>query len=426
MSGKHLTALAALAALTLAAAPAASGAEITFACGSTGIQSRLCDEAAKAWSAKTGNTVKVVAAPQSTSEQLALYQQFLTGKSSDIDVFQVDVIWPGILGSHFIDLKQQVDQATIDQYFPNIVQGLTRDGQLLALPWYTDAGLLYYRQDLLDKYKLAVPGTWAELTAAAKTIQEGERKAGNDRFFGFVFQGRAYEGLTCDALEWIASFGGGSIVGADGKITIDNPQAAKALDTAASWIGTIAPDGVLNYMEEDARGVFQSGNAAFMRNWPYAASLAEAADSPVKGKVGYAPLPKGDGEGARSAATLGGWQIAVSKYSEHPKEAVEFAVYLTSRDEQKRRALEGGYQPTIPALYEDTEILAKRPFFKTTRQILEIAVARPSAVTGERYSEVSSLFWNAVHSTLSKNGDGATNLAQLQKELNRLSRGGRW
>ncbi|WP_026871790.1 ABC transporter substrate-binding protein [Inquilinus limosus] len=424
MPGKHLIALAA-AALVLAA-PAAAAVEITLACGSTGIQSRLCDEAAKAWSAKTGNAVKVVAAPQSTSEQLALYQQFLTGKSSDIDVFQVDVIWPGILGSHFIDLKPYVDQATIDQHFPNIVQGLTRDGQLLALPWYTDAGLLYYRQDLLDKYKLEVPKTWAELTEAAKTIQEGERQAGNDRFFGFVFQGRAYEGLTCNALEWIAGFGGGTIVGQDGKITVNNPQAAKALDTAASWVGTIAPDGVLNYIEEDARGVFQSGNAAFMRNWPYAASLAESADSPVKGKVGYAPLPKGDGEGARPAATLGGWQIAVSKYSKNPKEAAEFAIYLTSKEEQKRRALEGGYQPTIPALYEDPELLQKRPFFKTTKQILQGATARPSAVTGERYSEVSSLFWNAVHATLSKNGDAAANLAQLQKDLNRLSRGGRW
>jgi trehalose/maltose transport system substrate-binding protein len=426
MSGRHLTSLAALFALGLAAMPAAAGVDVTFACGSTGIQSRLCDEAANAWSAKTGNTVKIVAAPQSTSEQLALYQQFLTGKSDDIDVFQVDVIWPGILGSHFVDLKQYVDQATIDQYFPGIVQGLTRDGHLLALPWYTDAGLLYYRQDLLDKYQLKVPASWAELTAAAKTIQEGERKAGNDRFFGFVFQGRAYEGLTCDALEWIVSFGGGTIVDADGKITVNNPQAAKALDLAASWIGTIAPDGVLNYTEEDARGVFQSGNAAFMRNWPYAASLAEAADSPVKGKVGYVALPKGEGDGARHAATLGGWQIAVSKYSAHPKEAAEFAMYLTSREEQKRRAMEGGYQPTIPALYEDQELLAKRPFFKITRQILDGTAARPSAVTGERYSEVSTLFWNAVHNTLSKNGDAATNLAQLEKDLNRLSRGGRW
>ncbi|MGO1074250.1 ABC transporter substrate-binding protein [Inquilinus sp. CA228] len=424
MSGKHLTALAALA-LTLAASPAAFGVEIAVTCD-TGPNGHLCNEAARAWAEKTGNTVRIVAAPQSTSEQLGLYQQFLTSKSGDIDVFRVDVIWPGILGSHFIDLKPYVDQATIDQHFPNIIQGLTRDGQLLALPWYTDAGLLYYRQDLLDKYKLKVPATWAELTETAKAIQEGERKDGNDRFFGFVFQGRAYEGLTCNALEWIASFGGGSIVGPDGKITVNNPQAAKALDLAASWVGTITPDGVLNYIEEDARGVFQSGNAAFMRNWPYAYGLAEAADSPIKGKVGAAPLPKGDGEGARNAATLGGWQVAVSKYSAHPKEAADLALYLTGRDEQKRRALKAGLAPTIMALYDDPEIQQARPFFKLTRTLLDGAVARPSAVTGEHYNEVSTLFWNAVHSTLSKNGDAATNLAQLQKELNRISRGGRW
>ena len=424
MSGRLLPSLTIALGLTLGALPA-TAVEIAVTCDTTP-NGRLCREAVQAWAEKTGNTVRVVAAPQSTSEQLALYQQFLTSKSGDIDVFRVDVIWPGILGSHFIDLKQYVDQATIDQHFPGIIQGLTRDGQLLALPWYTDAGLLYYRKDLLDRYGLKVPETWAQLTDAAKMIQEGERKAGNDRFYGFVFQGRAYEGLTCDALEWIASSGGGTIVGPDGKITVNNPAAIKALDLAASWIGTIAPDGVLNYIEEDGRGVFQSGNAAFMRNWPYAAGLAEADDSPVKGKVGTAPLPKGDGEGARNAATLGGWQLAVSKYSAHAKEAADLVLYMAGREEQKRRALEGGLAPTIMALYDDPEIQAKRPFFKLTRTLLDGAVARPSAITGEHYNEVSTLFWNAVHDTLSKNGDAATNLAKLERELNRLSRGGRW
>jgi trehalose/maltose transport system substrate-binding protein len=425
MSGRHLTSLAVLFALGLAATPAAAGVEISITCD-TGPNGHLCNEAAQAWAEKSDNTVRIVAAPQSTSEQLALYQQFLTSKSADIDVFRVDVIWPGILGSHFADLKQYADQATIDQHFPGIIKGLTREGHLLALPWYTDAGLLYYRQDLLDKYKLKVPATWAELTATAKIIQEGERKAGNDRFFGFVFQGRAYEGLTCDALEWIASAGGGAIVGADGKITVNNPKATKALDLAASWIGTITPDGVLNYIEEDARGVFQSGNAAFMRNWPYAAGLAEAADSPIKGKVGYSALPKGEGDAAHAAATLGGWQLAVSKYSTHPKEAAELVLYMTGKEEQKRRAIQAGLAPTIMALYDDPDIQQKRPFFKLTRTLLDGAVARPSAVTGEHYNEVSTLFWNAVHATLSKNGDAATNLAKLEKDLNRLSRGGRW
>ncbi|MFE0754550.1 ABC transporter substrate-binding protein [Inquilinus sp. NPDC058860] len=404
----------------------AAGVTVTISCGSAGAEQPQCQQGVKAWAEKTGNTVKVVAAPQSTSDQLALYQQILTAQSGDIDVFQIDVIWPAILGSHFIDLKPYADQAAIGQHFPTIIQGLTIDDHLLALPWFTDAGLLYYRQDLLDKYKLKVPETWAELTESAKTIQDGERQAGNDRFFGFVFQGRAYEGLTCDGLEWVASFGGGTIVGQDGKITVNNPQAAKALDLAASWIGTIAPDGVLNYMEEDARGVFQSGNAAFMRNWPYAYSLVNSGDSPVKGKIATAPLPKGDGEGARHAATLGGWNLAVSKYSAHPKEAADLVLYLTGKEEQKRRAIDATFQTTIPALYDDPEVLKAQPFFAQLKAAFESAVARPSAITGERYNEVSTLFWNAVHNTLSKQGDGAANLAQLQKELNRLSRGGRW
>src|SRR5260370_33244034 len=112
---------------------------------------------------------------------------------------------------------------------------------------------------------------------------------------GFVFQGKAYEGLTCNAFEWIASSGGGTIVEADGRISVDNPQAARALDLAASWPGSIAPKNVVSFGEEEARGVFQSGNAVFMRNWSYIWNLSQRADSKIKGKVGVAPLPKGDG-----------------------------------------------------------------------------------------------------------------------------------
>jgi trehalose/maltose transport system substrate-binding protein len=108
---------------------------------------------------------------------------------------------------------------------------------------------------------------------------------------GFVYQAAAYEGLTCDALEWIDSFRGGTIVDPDCRVTDDNPKAVEALTWAASTVGTIAPEGVLSYMEEESRGVFQSGNAVFMRNWPYAWALAQAEDSPIRGKVGTAALP---------------------------------------------------------------------------------------------------------------------------------------
>src|SRR5208282_1456804 len=107
-----------------------------------------------------------------------------------------------------------------------------------------------------------------ELAEMAKKIQDGERAAGKPDFQGFVFEGKA-ESLTCNALEWIYSYGGGSVIEPDKKVTINNPNAIKALDTAHSWIGTISPAAVTTYDEEGARNVWQAGNAAFMRNWPY-------------------------------------------------------------------------------------------------------------------------------------------------------------
>lgn len=137
--------------------------------------------------------------------------------------------------------------------------------------------MLYYRTDLLQKYGYQrPPQTWTELDQMATRIQAGERQAGNRDFWGFVFQGKAYEGLTCDALEWIFSMGGGRIIEPDGRITINNPQAIAALNMVRSWVGRISPPGVTSYAEEEARNAFQSGNAAFMRNWPYAYSLGQS------------------------------------------------------------------------------------------------------------------------------------------------------
>src|SRR5262245_13036205 len=229
------------------AAPAPSGGvEITLSCGSVGKDFDTCKAGAELWAKKTGNTAKVVTSPTSSTEKLALAQQLLAAGATDVDIFSVDVVWPGILGSFFLDLKQYSGGSEKDHFEP-IIANNTVDGKLVAMPWYTDAGLLYYRKDLLEKYKEEVPATWEQMTAAAKKIQDAEHKAGHKEMWGFVFQGKAYEGLTCNALEWVASFGGGTIVGSDGKVTIDNPEAAAALDLAATWIGSITPPGVLNY-----------------------------------------------------------------------------------------------------------------------------------------------------------------------------------
>jgi trehalose/maltose transport system substrate-binding protein len=396
---------------------------ISISCSSLGIEQQLCQSGSDAWAKATGNKVKLVATPADANERLALYQTLLAAQAKDIDVFQIDVIWPAILAPQLKDLTPVLSEKDRADHFKVLIDNDTVDGKLVAVPWFVDAGLLYYRKDLLDKYGKEIPKTWAELADTAKAIVEGEN---NLSLQGYVWQGKAYEGLVCNALEWIASYGGGSIVDSDGKVTIDNPQATKALEVAKSWIGTISPKGVLSYSEEESRGVFQSGNAVFMRNWPYAWALANAGDSPVKGKVGVAVLPQGDGSQARHAAALGGQNLAVSRYSAHPKEAADLVRYLTSAEEQKRRAHEGSFNPTLRSLYSDTELMSANPFYKDFLPIVESAVARPSTVTGRRYNQVSSAFVRAVYGTLSGQAAASTSLVSLDKELERLGRGGHW
>ncbi|MDB5896136.1 MAG: transporter substrate-binding protein [Rhodoferax sp.] len=410
--------------LCLAAGSAAhAGVSITVSCGTVGQDFEFCKKATDEWSKKTGNTVKHLTIPQSTSDILGLLRQMFAAKSTDVDVVTIDVVWPGSIKAHLLDLTPYSKGAE-KEHFPAIVANNTVDGKLLAMPWFTDAGVLYYRKDLLTKHGEKTPTTWDEMAATAKKVMDAERKSGNPEMQGYVFQAKAYEGLSCNALEWVASYGGGAIVDAAGKVTVNNAKAAKALTTAAGWVGTIAPTGVLNYAEEDARGVFQKGNSVFMRNWPYAWSLSQGADSPVKDKVGVIALPKG--EDGKSAATLGGWQLSVVKYSKHPVESADLVMYLTSVGVQKDRAIRGSYNPTIPSLYKDAEVLKASPFFGTLYDTFTNAVPRPATITGAKYNEVSAAFWNSAHEVLSGGAKADESLKKLEAKINAIRRGPNW
>lgn len=400
----------------LSSAPA-SAVQLSIACGALGVELELCSEAVGAWERETGHKVTIVTTPNSSTARLSLYLQMLASGADDIDVLQIDVVWAGMLASHFVDLNPYVGDLP-QQHFPVLIANNTVTGRLVAMPWWTDVGVLYYRKDLLEAHGIAPPRSWQDLTQAARTIQKAERAAGNGRIWGFVFQGRAYEGLTCNALEWISSFGGGSFVDDSGRVTVNSRETVAALTLAGSWIGDISPLGVLNYDEEAARGVFQTGNAVFMRNWPYAFSLTQREDSPVRGKVGVASLP-GGARPAESRGTLGGWHLAVSRYSRHPKEAASLVVFLTSLAQQKQRAIKASYNPTIPALYSDPDILAANPFFADLLEPLQKAVSRPSRVAGPHYNRLSADVWRAAHDILA--GAAVTpRIAALEEDLERL------
>ncbi|WP_435388999.1 ABC transporter substrate-binding protein [Halomonas maura] len=403
------------------ATPQVLAEDIAIACGA-GDSSDYCPALAEQWAEKTGNTVDVISTPNDATEKLSLYQQLLGSQSSDIDVLLIDIVWPGLLDDHLVDLSEYLPADATEGFFPALVDNNTIDGRLVAMPWYTDAGVLYYRKDLLEKYGHEIPETWRELTDTAEAIQAAEREAGNGDFWGFSFQGRAYEGLTCNALEWVASHAGGTLVDEEGEVTIDNPRAAAALDLAASWVGSISPEGALNHTEEETRGIFQSGNALFLRNWPYVWALANGEGSEVAGKIGMAPLPHGpEGE---SRATLGGWNVAVSRYSEHPALAADLAAYITAAPQQKAHAVKMGRNPTIEALYQDEEVLASNPAMGDLYESLAGGVPRPSAVTGDAYARVSNAFFNRTHQVLSGDLDGAGAVRQLGRELERLGRRG--
>jgi trehalose/maltose transport system substrate-binding protein len=411
-----------LAASLIAPSSFGAGATIRFAADSSGTGGAfikaLCDE----WSQKTGNKVEIISRPQDASATLQQYQQYWAARSGDVDVYQIDVIWQSIAGPHAVDLKKYFKEDEISQHFPRIIENNTVAGKLVSVPWFTDAGVLYYRTDLLEKYGYKEPPkTWEELAEMAKKIQDGERKAGKPDFQGFVFEGKASESVTCNALEWVYSFGGGVIIEPDKKVTINNPEAIKALDTARSWVGSISPAGVVTYGEEEARNVWQAGNSAFMRNWPYAYSLGQDPKSAVAGKFDVSVLPKG-GENGKNAACLGGWNLMVSAYSKAPDAAADLVKFLDSSDSQKKRAIDLSLLPTLPALYADPDVLAKNPWFKNMLDVFKNAVARPSTVTGADYNQISTSFFQNVNKVLSGGESGKDAVLQIEKVGKRLVR----
>ncbi len=371
-----------------------AGARLLYSAESVGIGAALDRVLARRFVEDTGAVVDVVPRPRDATETYASYQRLFQARSADVDVLSLDMIWPGTFAPHLLDLGPSLGDLAA-KHLEAAIRNDTVGGRLVAMPFFTDFGMLYHRTDLLEKYGYgAPPATWDELEGMARKIQEGER-AQNRAFVGFVWQGKAYEGLTCNALEWIHSHGGGAIL--EGREpAVRNPQAARALARFRSFVGTVSPAGVTGYEEEDARNVFQGGNAAFMRNWPYAYTAGSTKGSPIEGRFDVAPLPHEPG--FESSATLGGWTLGVSKYSRFPDAAIDFLRYLCSSEVQRYRALTGGYIPTMPAVQRDPDVARALPFLERVRGTT--LVARPSSQAGARYNEVSIAFYQGVSKAL--------------------------
>jgi trehalose/maltose transport system substrate-binding protein len=389
------------------------GQKITYYGDSVGSGNEIDKVMVAQFTKDTGIEVNLVPKPQDSTENYSTYQRFFQGKSSDVDVMMLDVIWPGSFAPHLIDLGTALaDLAKLN--YDTIIQNNTVDGKLVAMPWFGDFGMLFYRTDLLKKYGYDKPPvTWDELEAMAKKVKDGE--SSNSSFQGFVFQGAAYEGLTCDALEWIASAGGGTIIDDQGKVTVNNKNAIDMINRAKAWVGGIAPRDVTSFKEEDARNVFQGGNAMFMRNWPYAYAAGNASDSPIVGKFDVAPIPANSGQ--KHYGTVGGWQLGVSNYSKAKEAAIELVRYLASPEVETWRAVVGSYVPTQAAVAENPDVIKAMPFLQSLQDV--VRVTRPSRSTGENYNQVSTFFFQGVNQVLN-GGDASSVLPNVAQQITRV------
>ena len=370
---------------------------------------------------QTGIRVEFLPGPESAADQVATWRKLLESGGKVPDVYVIDVIWPGVLADQLLDLKPYIPEQEIAAHLPELVTNNTVNGRLIALPSFLNEGVLFYRTDLLKKYGYREPPkTWDELEVMAKRIQSGERANGNRDFWGYVWQGAPSEALTCDALEWQVSEGGGTILDERGKVTVNNPRTIRAWERAARWVGTISPPGVVAHKEWDAQNIWFGGKAAFMRNWSSGYIAARAPNSKVRDRFDIAPLPRGS---AGAAATLGGAGYGVSAHSPHPREAAMFVRFLCGRNQQVRRLQRTSEAPTIAELYEDPDALAKNPHWRRVIDTFHKGIAlRPSRQAGPMYPEVSRAYWEAVHAVLTRQKSAPQAASELQGELERMLR----
>jgi multiple sugar transport system substrate-binding protein len=328
---------------------------------------------------------------------------------SPYDLLLMDVSWtPKYAAAGWLEpLDRWLGPDALGDLAPGAELGNAFSGQLWRFPLVADMGLLYWRTDLMD----APPRTPAELVAISRRLQREGRVP-----WGYVWQGKQYEGLSCVVLEVLRGFGGHWLV--ENQPQLDSPAAV----AAASWLQDlvrqgITPEAVANMGEPEALQLFQAGDAAFMRNWPYAWAELNKPDSPLRGKVAFTTMVSE--EGKPHAATQGSWGFSLLAGSQHKAAAVEVLRFLTSAEAQKQLNLRWGYTPTRLSVFEDPELRAANPVLTDLQQALAAAVLRPLSPV---YAQLSDLLYRDVNTVIAGDQPAPTAMRALQSNSERLLR----
>jgi len=376
------------------------------------VMRKIADEYQK----KNPNVKIEVEVGGATSEAQQQYlSTVLSSKDAVLDVILIDVIrpaqWAAQGWAEPLDAYLGADKPKIlAQYLKAYVDADQVNGKLVALPYFADSQFLYYRKDLLEKYKRPVPKTWDELMETAKIIMEGE-KAG--QLQGFSTAGSPIEGTVCTYL--VPLWGAGGELTANGKLNLDTPQARQPFQLYGRMKQAgVLPKNIAEIPTDRIRIDMQAGNLVFGMTWGYVWNrLENDADSKVKGKIGVTMLPHDPG--GRSATCIGGWQLAVSAYSKNKTEAVKFARWLSSPEVSKMQAILASHMPVFPSVYKDPDVLKANPWFADALPVVEGAKSRPVSA---QYPQVSDVIRSNMNAYLA--GTKTTDVA-LGDMKNRLA-----
>ncbi len=355
----------------------------------------------QAATASSGLTVQVITLPDAADEQNAQFVRRQRAQSGECDVFESDVVWTAQFAAQnwLMDVTDYVDTRK-DEFIPSTLETASYQGRYYGVPEKTDAGLIYYRT---DRVKTA-PATWQELYDTAKSVG------------GFVYQGKAYEGLTVNFLE-VAYAAGGTVISDDGKTSqIDSPENLAALKLMVEGFKTGAvPKAVLTFQEGETQTAFDTGKPGFMRNWPYAYSIEKASKTKgLKDNFDVAPLP--EFEGAGRAGVLGGSNLVISRYSKHASVALKLVDLLTKPEAMVLRATKYSLAPVLTATYEDPDVKKALPFSDELKSAVEQAKSRPVSPV---YTLISQAIYKNVNAALSGGLPAADAIKKADGEINK-------
>ncbi len=336
--------------------------------------------------------LKLIEAPFDTNLQENLYTSaFLLG-DSPYDIINMDIVWvPKFAAAGWLmDLTPRIPQTQLSKFVKNNIEGGRYQNKLYRMPTYSDAGVLYYRKDLLKQAGVKPPETFDQMVKIATKLQ----KQGSSKW-GYLWQGKQYEGVSAMFVEILEGFGGFWANPDTLEVGLDQPQAIKAVNFLRNLIAKgISPPGVTTYGEEETRLLFQNGGAVFLRNWPYVWKLANEKDSKVKDKVAIKTMLHA--QGYTGGSCLGGWGLGLSKTTPHPKQAWRVIQYMTSEQTMRRIVLATGLLPSYQSLFKDPAIVAKYPHFPQLLKAVQKSVLRPPIGQYAQASDVLQRYLSAA------------------------------